>query len=118
MAEREQPTEGVRRMSEATIEENRDAGRNRGMEPARWGGYGLDFDAYFEICWRISAACGSTGWVYSQSAVQNWEISFAPHEAQAEFYAKPDPLSCSAFNPGGARVESVEGGWMLSGRWR
>src|SRR3546814_1418423 len=45
-------------------------------------------------------------------------MSFAPHEAQAEFYAKPDPLSCSAFNPGGARVESVEGGWMLSGRWR
>src|SRR3546814_1429154 len=52
------------------------------------------------------------------SAVQNWEMSFAPHEAQAEFYAKPDPLSCSAFNPGGAKVESVEGGWMLAGRWR
>src|SRR3546814_2764581 len=88
------------------------------MQPVRWGGYGLDFDAYFEICWRISSACGSTGWVYSQSAVQNWEMSFAPHEAQAEFYAKPDPLSCSAFNPGGAKVESVEGGWMLAGRWR
>src|SRR3546814_934991 len=83
--------------------------RSRFMKPVRWGRYGLDFDAYFEICWRISSACGSTGWVYSQSAVQNWEISFAPHEAQAEFYAKADPLSCSAFNPGGARVARVEG---------
>lgn len=118
IAERAQQTERDRRLPEATIQDIRDAGLNRVMQPVRWGGYGLDFDAYFEICWRISSACGSTGWVYSQSAVQNWEISFAPHEAQAEFYAKPDPLSCSAFNPGGAKVESVEGGWMLSGRWR
>src|SRR3546814_17944932 len=88
------------------------------MQPVRWGGYGLDFDAFFEICWRTSSACGSTGWVYSQSAVQNWELSFAPHQAESDFYAKPDRLSCSALNPGVARAESVGGGWMLSGGGR
>src|SRR3546814_7139807 len=75
IAERAQQTERDRRLPEATIQDIRDAGLNRVMQPVRWGGYGLDFDAYFEICWRISSACGSTGWVYSQSAVQNWEIS-------------------------------------------
>jgi 3-hydroxy-9,10-secoandrosta-1,3,5(10)-triene-9,17-dione monooxygenase len=118
IAERALQTERERRLPEATIHDIKAAGLNRVMQPVRWGGYGLDFDAYFEVCWRLSSACGSTGWVYSQAAVQNWEMSFAPHEAQAEFYAKPDPLSCSAFNPGGAKVESVAGGWMLSGRWR
>jgi 3-hydroxy-9,10-secoandrosta-1,3,5(10)-triene-9,17-dione monooxygenase len=118
IAERAHQTERERRLPEATIQDIKAAGLNRVMQPVRWGGYGLDFDAYFEICWRISSACGSTGWVYSQSAVQNWEMSFAPYAAQAEFYAKKDPLSCSAFNPSGARVESVDGGWMLSGRWR
>lgn len=118
IAERAQQTERDRRLPADTIQDIKAAGLNRVMQPVRWGGYGLDFDAYFEICWRISSACGSTGWIYSQSAVQNWEMSFAPYEAQAEFYAAPDPLSCSAFNPGGAKVESVKGGWMLSGRWR
>jgi alkylation response protein AidB-like acyl-CoA dehydrogenase len=118
IANRAQQTERDRRLPEATIKEIKAAGLNRVMQPVRWGGYGLDFDAFFEVCWRISSACGSTGWIYSQAAVQNWEMSFAPYEAQAEFYAKPDPLSCSAFNPGGARVETVEGGWMLSGSWR
>lgn len=118
IAARAQQTEHDRRLPEATIEDIKAAGLNRVMQPVRWGGYGLDFDAYFEICWRISSACGSTGWVYSQAAVQNWEMSFAPEAAQTEFYAKSDPLSCSAFNPGGAKVESVGGGWRLSGRWR
>src|SRR3546814_4073823 len=69
-----------RRVPEAPIQDSRAAGLNRVMQPVRWGGYGLDFDAYFEICWRISSAWGSTGWVYSQSAVQNWEMSFARSE--------------------------------------
>src|SRR3546814_10037499 len=63
IAGRAQQTERDRRLPEATIQDIRAAGLNRVMQPVRWGGYGLDFDAYFEICWRISSACGSTGWV-------------------------------------------------------
>src|SRR3546814_13033377 len=61
IVERAQQTERDRRLPEATIQDIRAAGLNRVMQPVRWGGYGLDFDAYFEICWRISSACGSTG---------------------------------------------------------
>src|SRR3546814_14612220 len=58
IAERAQQTERDRRLPEATIQDIRAAGLNRVMQPVRWGGYGLDFDAYLEICWRISSACG------------------------------------------------------------
>lgn len=101
-----------------TLDKIRAAGLNRVMQPTRWGGFGLDFDAFFEISWRLSSACGSTGWVYSVSTVQNWEMGLASEAAQADFYANVDVLSCSAFNPRGARVEAVDGGWKLSGRWQ
>lgn len=110
--------ERERRIPQETIEEIRAAGLNRVMQPERWGGYGFDFDTFFEISWRLSSACGSTGWVYSNAAVQNWEMGLAPEAAQADFYRNRDALSSSALNPRGAKVESVDGGWRLSGRWQ
>lgn len=118
IAERALRAERERRIPQETIDEIRAAGLNRVMQPVGWGGFGLDFDAFFEISWRIASACGSTGWVYSVSTVQNWEMGLGSEQAQADFYAGGDVLSCSAFNPRGARAESVNGGWMLSGRWQ
>src|SRR3546814_18230135 len=65
IAERAQQTERDRRLPEATIQDIRAAGLNRVMQPVRWGGYGLDFDAYFELCWsseerRVGKECVST----------------------------------------------------------
>ena len=110
--------EHARRIPQETINEIRAAGLNRVMQPVEWGGFGLDIDTFFEISWRLSSACGSTGWVYSVAAMQNYEMAQQSHAVQADFYSKADVLSCSALNPRGARVESVEGGWMLSGRWQ
>jgi 3-hydroxy-9,10-secoandrosta-1,3,5(10)-triene-9,17-dione monooxygenase len=111
-------TERERCIPQSTLNEISAAGLNRLMQPVRWGGFGFDFDTFFEVSWRLSSACGSTGWVYSVSSVQNWEVSLASEAAQAEFYAKEDVVSCSAFNPHGARAESIAGGWKVSGRWQ
>jgi 3-hydroxy-9,10-secoandrosta-1,3,5(10)-triene-9,17-dione monooxygenase len=119
IAERAQQADHDRHLPEQSIEEIRAAGLHRAMQPARWGGSGLDFDTFFELSRRISSACGSTGWVYSNCAVQIWEIGLAPEAAQADCFADGgDVWTCSAFNPGGAEVEAVDGGWRLSGRWR
>ena len=118
IAARALDAEHARRISQETINEIRAAGLNRVMQPVEWGGFGLDIDTFFEISWRLSSACGSTGWVYSVAGMQNYEMAQQSHAVQADFYSKVDVLSCSALNPRGARVESVEGGWMLSGRWQ
>jgi len=118
IAARALQAEQERRLPQETIDEIRKAGLNRVMQAVRWGGHGLDFDAFFEIAWRLASACGSTGWVYSVSTVQNWEMGLAGDAAQADFYANLDALSCSAFNPRGAKVETADGGWTLSGRWQ
>ena len=118
IADRALEAERTRRIPEATIAEIKAAGLNRVMQPVRWGGFGFDIDAFFEICWRLASACGSTGWVYAQAAMQKWSFGHASEAAHADFYANPDVLSCCAFNPRGATVTSVDGGWHLSGRWQ
>ncbi len=118
IAERAFETDRARRVPQETLDEITEAGLNRVMQPVRFGGLGLDLDAFFEISWRLSSACGSTGWVYSVAMMQHWSLGLASEAAQEEFFGTGDVWSCSAFNPRGAQVEPVDGGWLLSGRWQ
>jgi 3-hydroxy-9,10-secoandrosta-1,3,5(10)-triene-9,17-dione monooxygenase len=116
-AERALETERARRIPDESLREIEAAGLNRILHPTRHGGFGLDYDAFFEVAWRISSACGSTGWVFNVSSVHNWQVGLAPEKAQEDFFAGGDVWSASAFNPSGAKLEPVDGGWMLAGRW-
>jgi 3-hydroxy-9,10-secoandrosta-1,3,5(10)-triene-9,17-dione monooxygenase len=116
-AERALETERSRRIADESLREIEAAQLNRILHPTRYGGLGLDYDAFFEVSWRIASACPSTGWVFNVSSVHNWQAGLAPEQAQEEFFAKGDVWSSSAFNPAGAKLEPADGGWMLSGRW-
>lgn len=118
IAERALQTERDRRIPQETIDEIQAAKLNRILHPTRYGGLGLDYDAFFEVSWRLSSACGSTGWVYSVASVHHWQVGLAPERAQEEYFAGGDVWSCSAFNPRGAKVEPADGGWRVSGRWQ
>jgi 3-hydroxy-9,10-secoandrosta-1,3,5(10)-triene-9,17-dione monooxygenase len=118
IAERALQTERDRRIPQETLDEIEATGLNRVLHPPRFGGYGLDYDAFFEISWRLSSACGSTGWVYSVASVHHWQLGLAPEAAQEDYFANGDVWSSSAFNPRGAKVERVDGGWKLAGRWK
>jgi 3-hydroxy-9,10-secoandrosta-1,3,5(10)-triene-9,17-dione monooxygenase len=118
IAERALQTERDRRIPQETLDEIQAAKLNRILHPTRYGGLGLDYDAFFEVSWRLSSACGSTGWVYSVASVHHWQVGLAPERAQEEYFAGGDVWSCSAFNPRGARVDPVDGGWRVSGRWQ
>jgi 3-hydroxy-9,10-secoandrosta-1,3,5(10)-triene-9,17-dione monooxygenase len=118
IAERALQTERDRRIPQETIDEIQAAKLNRILHPNRYGGFGLDYDAFFEVSWRLSSACGSTGWVYSVASVHHWQVGLAPERAQEEYFAAGDVWSCSAFNPRGANVEPLDGGWKVSGRWQ
>ncbi len=118
IAERALQTEQDRRIPQETIDEIQAAKLNRILHPTRYGGLGLDYDAFFEVSWRLSSACGSTGWVYSVASVHHWQVGLAPERAQEEYFAGGDVWSCSAFNPRGANVEPADGGWRVSGRWQ
>jgi 3-hydroxy-9,10-secoandrosta-1,3,5(10)-triene-9,17-dione monooxygenase len=116
-AERALDTERARRIPEESLREIEAAQLNRILHPTRHGGLGLDYDAFFEVSWRIASACPSTGWVFNVASIHTWQAGLAPEQAQEEFFARGDVWSSSAFNPAGAKLEPVQDGWMLSGRW-
>ena len=118
IASRALETERNRRVPDETLREIEAGGLNRILHPIRHGGRGLDYDTFFEVSWRLSSACASTGWVFSVAGVHTWQVGLASEQAQEEFFAGGDVWSCSAFNPSGAQVEPVDGGWRVSGRWQ
>lgn len=60
----------------------------------------------------------STAWACGIIAVHNFQLALMDKQAQDEVWAGgPNAMISSAYNPVGAKVERVDGGVMLSGRW-
>ena len=112
--------EKLRRIPDDTIRDLKALGLLRVANPPRYGGYEgseIDVDLYFKIATELGRGCGSTAWCYSVWSSHNWMIGHWPQEAQEEYFANgPDVLSSSAFAPLG-KLEPVEGGYRLVGRW-
>ena len=116
LAERAAETERQRRLPDETIDELRAQGLLRIAKPERFGGYGLDFDAVWEVGVRLAYGCGSTGWVYMVSQIHDYQAGMSQLQAQEEFFVDPDVMSSSSFAPTGT-VTPGEGGWQLAGSW-
>jgi len=118
LCERAERTEQLRRLPDETTADLIDAGLLRIGNPDRFGGVGLDIDAAFDVTMELGRGCGSTAWCYSVLSTHNWMLGHWPDQGQAEYFAdSPDTLASSGFDPSGARVEVVAGGYRLSGRW-
>ena len=78
LAERAAETERQRRLPDETIDElraQRPVADRRSL--ARFGGYGLDFDAIVGGRLRLAYGCGSTGWVYMVSQIHDYQAGMA-----------------------------------------
>jgi alkylation response protein AidB-like acyl-CoA dehydrogenase len=117
LAERALETERRRRIPDETVADLRQAGLLRIANPERYGGYGLDYDAVLEVGLELGRGCGSTAWCYTVWSSHNWLMGLYAAEAQEEYFATPDVMSSSGFNPGGGVARPAAGGYLLSGRW-
>lgn len=101
----------------ATIAEMQQAGFFRILQPKRWGGYEMHPNVFFEVQKALAEGCMSTGWIYGVLGCHPYELALFHDEAQREVWGdKDDMLVSSTYQPVG-RVEKVEGGFYLSGRW-
>ncbi len=115
--ERAAETERLGRIPDATIQALAGAGVFRAVQPRRWGGLEIDPAAFWESMVRIGSACGSTGWVASVVGVHPFHVALFPEEAQSEVWGSdPDARISSTYAPTG-KVERVEAGFHLTGRW-
>ena len=111
-------TETLRRISDETVQALHAAEGLRAAQPERYGGLGLPFDVVFDVAAELGRGCGSTAWCYSIWASHNWLAGMFPEQAQEEYWANGcNTLSSTSFNPARGRIEQVQGGYRVSGRW-
>ena len=117
LAERAKQTNDARRVLPETIEDFHKAGLFRMLQPARWGGHESDLETFFQVQATLAEGCPSSAWVFGVVSVHSWQLALFAEEAQRDVWGpNPKALIASSYAPTG-KVEVVEGGYQLSGRW-
>lgn len=107
----------ARRIPAETIRDMRDAGFFKILQPKRWGGYEMDPQAFFDVQMALAEGCMSTAWVFGVVGCHNFQMGLFDLRAQEDVWGEDtNALISSSYQPVG-KVEKVEGGFLLSGRW-
>lgn len=119
IADRAADAERERKPDDAVIEALKATGVFRSFVPRTYGGYEIGMDLYVDIGISVSEACASTGWITTFYMEHNWLIGLFAEELQHEiFTAAPFILAPGSVNPKGGMATRVEGGYVLTGRWK
>jgi len=95
-----------------------DAGFYQLFQPARYGGYEMPISMLVEVAGELGRGCGSSAWIFTNLAVQNWIIGMHRPQAQDEVWGgNPRALCASSFPTQGGAGRYVEGGLLLNGVW-
>ena len=94
-----------------------EAGFFKMLQPESFGGLEVAPDEFLTVTRELSAACTSTGWLAAMLGVYSWHLALFDERAQRDVW-DPDAraLVCASYAPTG-RLERVDSGFRLSGRW-
>jgi alkylation response protein AidB-like acyl-CoA dehydrogenase len=117
LRERAAEAERERRIPKATIDELQSAGLFKLFVPRRLGGHEASVRTFLDVTAEVARGCGSTGWVNALVNICGWLGALYPERAQQEVWGSdPDARIAGVLTPS-ATAASVEGGFMLNGRW-
>jgi 3-hydroxy-9,10-secoandrosta-1,3,5(10)-triene-9,17-dione monooxygenase len=106
-----------RRVPQANIDALQEAGFFLALQPARYGGYELDPQDFFRMQCAIAEGCMSTAWACGIVAVHAFQIALMDPRAQEEVWGDNIHTRVSSSYAPMGKVEAVDGGFKLSGRW-
>lgn len=110
--------EKLGKLSDRTVEIMREIGVIRMLQPLKYGGMESTPEEFAQVCMRLGALDGATGWVAGVVGVHPWEMACADDEVQQEIWGEdPDVWIASPYAPQGTLMP-VEGGYRFSGRWQ
>lgn len=117
LKERQAHAYAERKISPETIREMIDLGFFKILQPKRYGGLEMDPQVFFDVQMTIAESCMSTAWVLGVVGCHPYQLALFDDKAQNEVWGQnPNTLVSSSYQPVG-KVEVVEGGFSLSGRW-
>jgi len=94
------------------------AGFYRLFQPARYGGYEMPIGLMVEAAGELGRGCGSSAWIFTNLAVQNWIIGMHQPQAQEDVWGgNPEATAASSFPTQGGTGRYVDGGLVLDGIW-
>lgn len=118
LLERARAAEENRGVPHETFEAFRDAGFFRIHQPARYGGCAWEIGMMVRLGAELGRGCGSSCWIFSNLAVQNWILGMNRPEAQEDVWGEnPQALVASSFPAHGGKVERTDGGLIADGLW-
>jgi 3-hydroxy-9,10-secoandrosta-1,3,5(10)-triene-9,17-dione monooxygenase len=105
------------RIAAEAVQRMQDAGLFRILQPRRHGGLELNPGVFYEVQMALAEGDMSAAWIFGVIGVHNWQLALFDARAQHEVWGDdPHTRISSAYIPVG-RVQHVEGGFRLSGRW-
>ena len=117
LRQRVELTESMRMVDPRTVADFRDAGFFKMFQSSYWGGYESHFSDICTVQEVLAQACPSSAWIMGVVGVHNWQLAHFPKQAQIDVWGEdPNVLLSSSYAPTG-KVEQVEGGCILRGRW-
>lgn len=114
---RAEAANAARRLPQDTVRDLHDAGLFRILQPKRWGGYEMDPGVYFDVQMALAEGCMSTAWVFGVIGVHNFQLALFDLEAQQDVWGQESSVRISSSYQPVGKVEKVDGGFRLSGRW-
>lgn len=117
LLERTERAERDAKVPDETIQDMKDAGFFRVLQPKRYGGFEMSPRVFYTIQMILAEGCMSTAWVYGVLGVHPWQLALFDVKAQDEVWgADTATLVASTYMPVG-KVTPVDGGFRISGRW-
>jgi 3-hydroxy-9,10-secoandrosta-1,3,5(10)-triene-9,17-dione monooxygenase len=116
--ERAAHCEALRRVPDNSVADLIDTKLLRVCQPARFGGGELGWDILCEMSIEMARGDGSQAWVANVYAEHPYLVAMFEDRAQHEVWDdNADMLISASLLPVGGRVEKVDGGYRLTGKW-
>lgn len=117
---RDRAAETIRagRLPERTIQELRDAGLFRVLQPRARGGYEMHPNVFYDVIIALGQGDMSVAWCYGVIACHAWQLALFDVRAAEEVWGRDDGALVSSSYMLAGRGVPTEGGYRLSGRWR
>ncbi len=117
LKERAAACEENRSVLPETVADFEAAGFYRILQPAALGGYEMHPMALYRVAMELAKGCPSSAWCLCLVGIHNWEIALLDPRAGHDIWGVDDTARISSsYGPFG-KVERVEGGFKVSGRW-
>jgi 3-hydroxy-9,10-secoandrosta-1,3,5(10)-triene-9,17-dione monooxygenase len=115
LAERAAAAEEARRISPQSAQDMLDAGFARILLPKQIGGYGLGFDAWYEVTRELSKADASHGWCAGLIIHHAHLIAQFPQAGQKTLWTDGLDVPVAASFAPSVKAERADGGYRISG---